>query len=499
MRSPIPRFSRENRQRYRDKVKLCLDVFARMLAESRFDPDRRSIGLEIELNLTEETGDPALANTHVLELIADDDFQTELAQFNIEINIPPRKLEGAVFAELEETVRRDLNHAEEQAQKAHAHMMIIGILPTLTEQLLNGEALSANPRYKLLNEQIFAARGEDLEINISGVERLAMLRRHDRARGRVHERAAAPAGRSRGVRRALERRAGDRGRPAGDRRQLAVLLRARAVARDADRAVRADDRHAAGGAQGPGRAPARVVRRALDHVDLRPLRGERPLLPGAAAGGRGRGPDGGARARRRAAAAGAAAAQRHDLPLEPPDLRHLPRAPAPARREPRAAGRADDRRHARQRRLLLRARARAGRGRPAGVDADVVLGGARRTSTRARATGIDARVYWPGVGEAPATELVLRRLLPMAREGLVALGRRRAPTPTACWRSSSAAASSSVNGASWQAATFHRLYDRLDRADALREMTVRYREHMHSNEPVHTWPLPPKSRFQRRG
>ena len=168
-------FSRENRQRYRDKVKLCLDVFERMLAESRFDPDRRSIGLEIELNLTEETGDPALANTHVLELIADDDFQTELAQFNIEINIPPRKLSDGVFSELEETVRRDLNHAEEQAQKAHAHMMIIGILPTLTDKLLNGSALSANPRYKLLNEQIFAARGEDLEININGVERLAMF------------------------------------------------------------------------------------------------------------------------------------------------------------------------------------------------------------------------------------------------------------------------------------------------------------------------------------
>src|SRR3954453_19353310 len=168
-------FSRENRQAYRDKVKLCVDVFERMLAESRFDPDRRSIGLEIELNLTEETGDPALANTHVLELIADDDFQTELAQFNIEINIPPRKLSDGVFAELEGTIRRDLNHAEAQAQKAHAHMMIIGILPTLTDQLLNGSALSANPRYKLLNEQIFAARGEDLEININGIERLAMF------------------------------------------------------------------------------------------------------------------------------------------------------------------------------------------------------------------------------------------------------------------------------------------------------------------------------------
>ena len=31
-------FSREDRQRYRDKVKRCLDVFARMLAESRSTP-----------------------------------------------------------------------------------------------------------------------------------------------------------------------------------------------------------------------------------------------------------------------------------------------------------------------------------------------------------------------------------------------------------------------------------------------------------------------------
>src|SRR3954467_6494384 len=97
-------FTREDRQRYREKVKRCLDVFARMLAEARFDADRRSIGLEIELNLTEETGDPAMANAHVLEMIADPDWQTELAQFNIEINIPPRSLVGGVLGELEAEV-----------------------------------------------------------------------------------------------------------------------------------------------------------------------------------------------------------------------------------------------------------------------------------------------------------------------------------------------------------------------------------------------------------
>ncbi len=44
------------------------------------------------------------------------------------------------------------------------------------------------------------------------------------------------------------------------------------------------DTRPAGAAQ-PGRPAPGVVRRALDHVDLRPVRGERPVLPGAAARG----------------------------------------------------------------------------------------------------------------------------------------------------------------------------------------------------------------------
>ncbi|HEU4910928.1 MAG TPA: glutamate--cysteine ligase, partial [Actinomycetes bacterium] len=99
------RFTREDRQRYRHKVRRCLDVFARMLAESRFDTERRSMGLEIELNLTDAGGDPAMVNEKVLGLIADPDFQTELAQFNIEINIPPKRLDDGVFQKLESEIR----------------------------------------------------------------------------------------------------------------------------------------------------------------------------------------------------------------------------------------------------------------------------------------------------------------------------------------------------------------------------------------------------------
>ena len=80
-------FSGADRQRYRQKVRACLDVFARLLAEARFDSERRSFGLEIELNLTDEAGDPAMVNAAALEAIADPDFQTELGQFNVEINL----------------------------------------------------------------------------------------------------------------------------------------------------------------------------------------------------------------------------------------------------------------------------------------------------------------------------------------------------------------------------------------------------------------------------
>ena len=54
--------------------------------------------------------------------------------------------------------------------------------------------------------------------------------------------------------------------------------------------------------------------------------------------------------------------------------------------------------------------------------------------------GIDAQIYWPGIGQVRATELALRRLLPMAREGLDALGRRQRRRATGCSGSSSSAA-----------------------------------------------------------
>src|SRR3954452_19134546 len=87
-------FSRQDRQQYREKLRSCLDVFARMLGEAKFDFERPLTGLEIEFNLVDENQDPAMLNAAVLTAIANADFQTELGQFNIEINVKPRGLTG---------------------------------------------------------------------------------------------------------------------------------------------------------------------------------------------------------------------------------------------------------------------------------------------------------------------------------------------------------------------------------------------------------------------
>jgi hypothetical protein len=167
-------YSGTQRRDYRRKVQLNLDVLETMLARSSFDFERPLTGMEIECNLVDDDYLPAMANRKVLAAIADPAFQTELGAYNIEFNVPPRPLPGASALELEADVRASLNAAETRANEHGAHIVMIGILPTLMPEHLTGEWMSESTRYRLLNESIFTARGEDILIDISGPERLSL-------------------------------------------------------------------------------------------------------------------------------------------------------------------------------------------------------------------------------------------------------------------------------------------------------------------------------------
>jgi hypothetical protein len=481
-------FSRADRQRYREKVRTCLDVFARMLADEQFEAGRGSFGLEIELNLTDDAGVPAMANAVVLEAIADPDFQTELGQFNVEINIAPRRFTASVFNELEEGVRASLNHGEERSRTTGAHMMIIGILPTVDEAHLNAAAFSANPRYQLLNEQIFAARGEDLEIDIRGIERLS-----------TYADTIAPEAACTSV-------------------QLHLQVEPDAFAAHWNAAQAIAGVQAAVGANAPfffGKELWRETRIALfeQATDTRPdelkAQGVRPrvwfgerwitsifdlfeenvryfpaLLPVCEA-------EDPVETLARGDIPQLAELRLHNGTIYRWNrpiydvVRGRPHLRVENRILPAGPTVVDILANAAFYYGLLRVLVEEDRP----LWTQMSFSAAEENFHVGARDGIEARVYWPGVGEVPVAELVLRRLLPQAHEGLDLLGIAAADRDRLLGIIERRCVTLH-NGASWQSAMFHRLYDGgLERDEALRQMTVRYRELMHANEPVHDWPV----------
>ncbi|MFD1813789.1 glutamate-cysteine ligase family protein [Rhodococcus gannanensis] len=176
-------FTRRDRQVFREKVHACLDALADLLADERESDTEPTVGLEVELNLVDAECNPAMVNASALEAIADPAYQTELGQFNIEVNVDPRTLDGDNLAILEGELRRTLNQADGRAAAAGGRLAMIGILPTLRKSHLQQRWMSSDPRYTALDQQIFAARGEDIELDIAGVpmpghhdgDRLAVL------------------------------------------------------------------------------------------------------------------------------------------------------------------------------------------------------------------------------------------------------------------------------------------------------------------------------------
>jgi hypothetical protein len=483
-------FSGKDRQRYRAKVRTCLDVFSRMLSESKFDFERPMTGLEIELNLVDDERNPAMRNAEVLNAIANDDFQTELGQFNIEINVPPRRLGGTNADELESSLRASLNDAEERANSAGAHIVMIGILPTLGPDHLTRESLSANPRYKLINEQIFAARGEDITINIDGPERLS-----------TSTDTIAPEAACTSVQYHLQ----------VSPQQYAAHWNAAQCLAGVQVAL---------GANSPflyGKELWRETRIALfeQATDTRPeelkAQGVRPrvwfgerwitsifdqfeenvryfpsLLPIVDDEDPVEVLDRGDTPRLGELRMHNGTIYRWNRPVY--DVyRGKPHLRVENRVLPAGPTVVDVLANGAFYYGLLRALAEEDR--PLWTRMSFTAA-ADNFTTGAR-EGINAHVYWPGLGEVPVTELVLRRLLPMARAGLDGWGVDSSVSDRLLGIIEGRCITQ-VNGAEWQARTFHAIDDSdqpLDRRDALREMLRRYIENMHANEPVHMWPV----------
>ena len=482
-------FSREHRREYRRKVQLCLDVFETMLAQSSFDFEKPLTGMEIECNLVDAEYQPAMNNSEVLEAIADPAYQTELGAYNIEFNVPPRRLPGRAALDLEDDVRASLNAAEAKAGTDGSHIVMIGILPTLMPEHLTGHWMSESTRYQAHNDSIFTARGEDIMIDIAGPERLSLqtasIAPESACTSMQLHLQVSPADFANNWN-AAQVLAGPQlalgaNSPYFFGHHLWAETRIELFTQATD--TRPDELKAQG-VRPRVWFGERWITSIFDLFEenvryfpslLPQLSDEDPVAELAA----GRTPklselrlhNGTVYRWNRPV---------YDIVKGRPHLRVenrvLPAGPTVLDMMANAAF------------YYGMLRSLSEEDRP--LWTKMSFAAAEANFVAAAQHGIDARLYWPGVGEVTPDELVLRRLLPMADEGLrrweVAAEVRDRYLGVIEGR-----AKTGRNGAVWQSTTVTALQDRgLSRPEALAEMLRLYCERMHSNEPVHTWDLP---------
>ncbi|MDQ3538298.1 MAG: glutamate--cysteine ligase, partial [Actinomycetota bacterium] len=68
-------FTREDRTRYREKVKANLAALRELIDAGAFETGRRTIGVEMEVYITDADGNAAPVNAKLLERITEGDFQ----------------------------------------------------------------------------------------------------------------------------------------------------------------------------------------------------------------------------------------------------------------------------------------------------------------------------------------------------------------------------------------------------------------------------------------
>ena len=162
--------------------KLLRDVQALeyMLDHEWFETDTIRIGAEQEMCIVDaRTYKPAPIAMEALEKMKKYKWvETELARFNLETNLTPRPFGGKSLSLLEKELDDNLGKIRKVLKGMKADLILTGILPTLRKFVLEMHNLTPKKRYHALMEAINSQLiGPAYELRLTGIDEL--LVRHD--------------------------------------------------------------------------------------------------------------------------------------------------------------------------------------------------------------------------------------------------------------------------------------------------------------------------------
>lgn len=151
-----------------------VEAIEQMMEAKMFEKGVTRIGAEQEFCLVDSHFKPSKNSTSVLQIVNDEHFTSELAKYNLEINLDPVETGPDCLAKMEQQLKELLIQAEEAAAKLDEKIILTGILPSIDFRAVQIEYLTPKERYKALTEILYELRGADFELNITGVDELIL-------------------------------------------------------------------------------------------------------------------------------------------------------------------------------------------------------------------------------------------------------------------------------------------------------------------------------------
>ncbi len=153
-----------------------LQALETMIERELFECGVRRIGAEQEMFLVDSGFQPAGVAMEVLEKAQEPALTTELARYNLEANLSPRRLQGHCFRDMEAELNDVLAKTRVAAAEFQADVVLTGILPTMQLSDLTLENITPHTRYRRLNDVLVQQRGT-FPMRIKGLDEFNVV--HD--------------------------------------------------------------------------------------------------------------------------------------------------------------------------------------------------------------------------------------------------------------------------------------------------------------------------------
>lgn len=167
-----PLFGSEKKERYIAQLLTDLEALEKMLTQGMFNDNHIRIGAEQEFCLVNQKWEPSNKGIEVLKALKDPYFTTEIARYNLEVNLDPLIFTSDCFSKMHDQLDRLLSKARTEAEEQNLKVLLTGILPTIDSRHLHTSYMTPVKRYEVLNQIIKELRADDLELHIRGVDEI---------------------------------------------------------------------------------------------------------------------------------------------------------------------------------------------------------------------------------------------------------------------------------------------------------------------------------------